>query len=158
MTEFHFLVQLIPRSKYMDFFFNLQYLLLQCSYYKKETASFILIICKQFITAGTVSRVTALYCIHPGSPSYCRIHLLWSVKWGFYAILLLVSCSFIFVISITSKHLLCFFFLSCQMNEQPLFCINASIMNLRKINPSSQYIVSLKATQYTQNSSSISMH
>lgn len=60
MTKFYFQVQLIPRSKCMDnFFFYLQYVLLQYSYYKTETTSFIFVkpnffICKQFIT-GTVS-------------------------------------------------------------------------------------------------------
>lgn len=72
---------------YGQFLFYLQYVLLQYSYYKKETASFILVtpnffICKQFIT-GTVSRVTALYCVHPGLRPIWRIHLLQSVKWDF---------------------------------------------------------------------------
>lgn len=138
---------------YGQFLFYLQYVLLQYSYYKKETASFILVkpnffICKQFIT-GTVSWVTVLYCVHPGLRPIWRIHLLWSVKWDFYAILLLVSCSFIFVISITSKHLLCIFsFLPDEWAT--IFCINANIMNLPKINPSPPYITSLKATVYTE--------
>lgn len=125
---------------YGQFLFYLLYVLLQYSYYKKETTSFIFVkpnffICKQFIT-GTVSWVTVLYCVHPGLRPIWRIHLLQSVKWDFYAILLLVSCSFIFVISITSKHLLCIF--SFLLDEwATIFCINASIMNPPKINPSS---------------------